>query len=232
MKTQNQVPALQYPPQTQTKLQVKFKDDKPKFSLNVVATYNGDFLESVEGLTTTSLRRKTEEIKATFPVPNRLSDLGKMQSEFPFLEYSICNPDQDKADLNAKIATFRQIWEAKEMGKFVVTKQDRRDWADIYKDIPAIPEQIQFYLATNTYPIKGNKCISDFCRHYNDVIRMMQADKQPKKAEYPDHWDKYVYTELGKKSNDHVLAYARHLVSLGYKKKTDNTGATYYAKEQ
>lgn len=196
-----------------------------------MATYNGDFLESVEGLTSTSLRRKAEEIKATFPVPNRLSDLPNMQNEFPFLEYSICNPDQDKAELNAKIATFRQTWEALKMGKFVITKQDRRDWADIYKDIPAIPEHIQFYLSTNAYPIKGNKCISDFCRHHNDVLRMMQA-VLPTAPKYPDQWDKELYMKLGKSSHSEMMEYARHLISLGYKRKTTNTGETYYAKEQ
>lgn len=214
--------------------------EEKMYILHAVATYKDDFLEAVTGLAETSKRRNAEDIQATFPFPNKLSQLPEFQAKMPFLIFEditaiaevLEEPDKAKREVNRKIAIFRTIWQEKDIGKFAVTKQDRADWSDTYKDVPANTPEIVFYLATNSYPIKGNKGISDFCRHYNDVIRMMQADKQPKKAEYPDYWDKYVYTELGKKSNDHVLAYARHLVSLGYKKKTDNTGATYYAKEQ
>jgi hypothetical protein len=217
-------------------VQVRFKAELEAkyYPLKATAIYRGGLLDEVRGLSSTSGNRKPEEIQARLPFPNRLVDMAAFSASMQMLEFEEKSEEEEEdskgnSELGKKIAVFRLLWEEVYKTKLVIRKNDRKDWEDAYKHIPANAKEIYFYLRTNTYPIKGNKSISDYCRHYEDVLRMMKSETAT--ADFPNVWDPQYFDHLSKTDMKRRVEYIRHLKGLGYSKKMDNTGRNYYAKE-
>lgn len=215
---------------------VRFTDEAAKkrgYQIDFVVFYQAGCFAGGYGFESASARRNEQFTMVSLPIPFQLADYSRVPDYIEMKEISgELYPVEAAAHTptNYKIGMFMGLYK----NKFGVDYKFRggdNNWAKGENTrIPAVVEEIDFYLTTDEYPIKGNKCITDYLKHYNAVVQMMAKKKTANKC--PDEWDAAYYKTCWEMEDKTALHnYVAHLKSLGYIKAQTNTGKTIFKKE-
>lgn len=198
---------------------------------NLKAIYLDGFLESI--LNIGSASKVAQNPAFAIPVANTLERISAIRSNFSrhYLFTQLTT-----TPVNQKIAAFCVAYKEQFGETYKVNPKNAAKWkSQDYRDIPADPDLLAFYMQTSEFPCDGPKGIGDYLARYS-ALSQLQAKARARNLNphgFPGHFDPKLYHELKKGSATKYQAYRKHLARLGYKPKNNaKVGETWVKEKQ
>lgn len=179
---------------------------------NVKAIYVNGFLSAIVNIESTS----AEATKTYFGLPV-FNWIRSMDTEPPHMHYVY--ELLDTATTQQKIAAFCTVFEGQFNRKYKVEGKEAKAWkSKEFEEVPADLPTLEFYMATTDFPISGPKNITDYLRHHQSIIQLIERHQEGPNGKwtFPSYFDKMMLDDLARRNPPQYQAYRTHLKGLGF----------------
>ena len=179
---------------------------------NIKAIYINGFLSAIVNIESASI----QATKTHFNLPI-FNWIRTMDTEPPHMHYVYTLLSTESTQ--QKIAAFCEAFEKQLNRKYKVTGKEAKAWkSKEFKEVPADIPTLEFYMSTSDYPISGPKSITDYLRHHQAIIQLIERDQEGPNGKwtFPSYFDKMMLDDLARRNPPQYQAYRTHLRSLGF----------------